>query len=277
MDPSRYSTPEYSRKGLGSVLSTAYADPMKAAAQPRNDITARSFMLARSRSEDSTTSTSQAGNSRDTLYRMPIVPVPRVLVLALVAACPLFAGQMPGRPGEFDYYVLSLSWSPEFCYSHPASVECSQHDGFIVHGLWPQYRSGGGPEYCSHAPGPSAAHLDKAIMPDPGLIRHEWEAHGTCSGLSAGVYFDLVRKAFESIRIPPPLVSPHGQLRTSPGEIIRAFERANPGLPVSSIGLGCRGAYLQSVNICLTKDLRPTSCSLEHGCREPVVKITPVR
>jgi ribonuclease T2 len=95
--------------------------------------------------------------------------------------------------------------------------------------------------------------------------------------LPVDAYFDLVRRAFQSIHIPGPLTAPQRQLRASPGQIVRAFEQANPGLPGSAIGLGCRGAYLESVNICLAKDLHPTPCHAEHGCREPLIKITAVR
>jgi ribonuclease I len=46
--------------------------------------------------------------------------------------------------GRFDFFVLSLSWSPQFC-STPAgrksSMQCggSRAYGFVLHGLWPQY------------------------------------------------------------------------------------------------------------------------------------------
>ena len=60
--------------------------------------------------------------------------------------------QFSGEPGKFDYYVLALSWSPEFCHSHPANAQCSGHFGFVVHGLWPQFVDGY-PEHCSTQPG----------------------------------------------------------------------------------------------------------------------------
>ena len=201
----------------------------------------------------------------------------RVVFFALLVACCGCGRQKSALRADFDYYILSLSWSPEFCYSHPGNVECAQHRGFIVHGLWPQFRGRRGPEYCSAAPAPSIPHVDAAIIPDPALVRHEWQAHGTCSGLSPEAYFELVRRAYESIRIPPQLTSPNRQLRASPGEIVRSFEEANPGLPGASIELTCRGPYLKSVNICFTKSLRPANCSAPHGCRAPVVKITPVK
>jgi ribonuclease T2 len=78
-----------------------------------------------------------------------------------------------GKPGVFDYYLLTLSWSPEFCHSHADKPECqSGHHGFVVHGLWPQYADGY-PENCSNAPGLSNPAQMADIMPGPGLVAHE--------------------------------------------------------------------------------------------------------
>ncbi len=109
--------------------------------------------------------------------------------------------QRTGEAGVFDHYLLTLSWSPEFCYTNPANPECApgQHHGFIVHGLWPESRGGGGPEYCSHSPGLADPARMLDLMPDLRLIEHEWLAHGTCSGINAAAYFGQLRKAFESV------------------------------------------------------------------------------
>src|ERR1044072_2158162 len=59
-------------------------------------------------------------------------------------------------PGEFDFYVLSLSWSPSFCEAasergNKGRSQVAQCGGrpfsFVVHGLWPQYERGF-PEFC---------------------------------------------------------------------------------------------------------------------------------
>src|SRR6185437_7643363 len=50
--------------------------------------------------------------------------------------------------GQFDYYVLVLSWSPTYCAEKGDSdrMQCNRSDGrrysFILHGLWPQYERG---------------------------------------------------------------------------------------------------------------------------------------
>src|SRR5947209_16704458 len=57
------------------------------------------------------------------------------------------------QPGQFDFYVLSLSWSPSFCEAAgergtPPQQQCGARPySFVVHGLWPQYERGF-PEFC---------------------------------------------------------------------------------------------------------------------------------
>jgi ribonuclease I len=42
-------------------------------------------------------------------------------VICMVFALPVFP-QQPGKAGQFDYYLLVLSWSPEFCHGKPAAA-----------------------------------------------------------------------------------------------------------------------------------------------------------
>ena len=120
--------------------------------------------------------------------------------------------------GQFDFYVLSLSWSPSFCAAaaergngRGPTPQCGPRPySFVVHGLWPQYDKGF-PEYCE-VPAPRlnrgivSSMLD--LMPAPRLIYNEWDKHGTCSGLAARDYFDTVRKAREAIKIPAAIWRP---------------------------------------------------------------------
>jgi ribonuclease T2 len=202
----------------------------------------------------------------------------RILALLLSGALvPIFAQSAPA----FDHYLLNLSWSPEFCYSNPSNAECGggHHYGFIVHGLWPEFHNGGGPEYCSHAPGPdpalAAGMLD--IMPDLHLVEHEWQAHGTCSGLNASEYFKLVRKAFTSFRIPRQFLNPQARFAISPFDVKKAFEESNPSLNDAAVAIGCRGNYLSAVSICISKDLHPVPCPAVRDCRARMIQVTPVR
>ena len=110
--------------------------------------------------------------------------------LSLLATAALPAAAQDARqnePGKFDFYVLSLSWSPSFCAAaqdrgRSGGAQCGARPySFVVHGLWPQYEKGF-PEYCEQ-PSPRLYHrimesmLD--LMPAPRLIYNEWDKHGT--------------------------------------------------------------------------------------------------
>jgi ribonuclease T2 len=184
-----------------------------------------------------------------------------------------------GQPGVFDYYLLTLSWSPEFCHSpaHADKPECqSGHHGFVVHGLWPQYVNGY-PENCSTAPGLADPAEVADIMPDTWLVDHEWKTHGTCSGLDAESYFKLLRQAFMSVKVPSKLAAPQQSFSLPPQDIKSAFVQSNPNLSAEDMTVSCGNNYLTAVSICMTKDLKPTACQNLRDCRANVVRVPPVR
>ncbi len=212
------------------------------------------------------------------------------LVLALLCASGASSARhrsrASGTPGEFDYYLLSLSWSPAFCLESPDAAECNglRRYGFIVHGLWPQYERGW-PEYCDvHVPVPDEVVQGIAdLMPARALVYHEWSAHGTCSGLQPAEFFALVRRANSGIVIPPPLESPTAAVEQSTAAVAGAFLRANPGMPPASIVVTCSGQgapRLREVRVCLGRDLAPRNCSADAArgaCRAPELIVPPVR
>jgi ribonuclease T2 len=179
----------------------------------------------------------------------------------------------PGTPGVFDYYLLTLSWSPEFCHSHADKPECqSGHHGFVVHGLWPQYTDGY-PENCSTAPGLSNPAEMADVMPDAGLVNHEWSTHGTCSGLDAESYFKLLRRAFTSVKVPEQFAAPRENFSISPQEVKNEFVQANPNLRPDELTVSCGNNYLTAVSLCLTMDLKPTACQNLRDCRANVIRV----
>jgi ribonuclease T2 len=178
-------------------------------------------------------------------------------------------------PGQFDFYLLNLSWSPEFCATHGDSPECGRNLGFVVHGLWPQDTNGDYPQHCSDAPGPTNPQADTDIIPTASLVEHEWQTHGTCSGLSAGDYFAEIHKAYAAVKIPPNIGSGSDADGVTPDDLLSRFAAANPGYPAGSFALSCGNNRLTAIEICLTKDLRPEACQGVRSCRANVVKVTP--
>ncbi|CAD7033702.1 ribonuclease [Pseudorhizobium endolithicum] len=186
---------------------------------------------------------------------------------------------------SFDFYVLSLSWSPTYCATQRdarRSPQCGSDEsfGFIVHGLWPQYEKGY-PEFCSsREPNRVPRALGEPmfdIMPSMGLIGHQWRKHGSCTGLTQRAYFEAVRRAFERIRIPPDLAEGEERLTLSPSEVERKFTEANPGMGPRGIAVRCERRRLEEVRICLTKDFRFRDCAEvdRGGCRLDRVELPP--
>ena len=208
-----------------------------------------------------------------------------LLVLeATLLALPATA-QSRGEAGRFDYYVLSLSWSPQHCATRgsgdPRQCGAGRRYGFIVHGLWPQYEEGGYPAYCRIRETPSRDTIDRIIeiMPSENLIRHEWTKHGACSGLPPSRYFDVTSQAFSRIAMPDFYRRPTGTLSRSVPQLKAELTAANPKLPASAISVACSGQYLREVRICLDKSLRPRACSPEVArstCRGDFI-VRPVR
>ena len=212
------------------------------------------------------------------------------LGVGLIAALadPVLA-QRHGRPGQFDFFVLALSWSPSFCAAaaergpeRVPSLQCGARPySFVVHGLWPQYEHGF-PQYCEIPP-PRLDHATMSamldLMPAPGLIFHEWDAHGTCSGLSPGPYFQTVRRARAAVKIPPEFVALQKPLGVTPKAVEDAFVKANPGLTPDDMAVGCDKRRLTEVRLCLSKDLKFRGCPeiVKRSCRRDQIVMPPVR
>ena len=214
-----------------------------------------------------------------------------VLIVSVLLSVAMSAGARhrkasDGEPGTFDYYLLSLSWSPAFCRTDPGAAECNgpRRFGFIVHGLWPQYEKGW-PENCNvHQQVPDSVVTGISdIMPARGLVYHEWSAHGTCSGLAPADFFALVRRAYAGVAVPASLSGATHEIERSPSAIAAEFLHANPRLSAQSIVVTCGrqdAPRLREVHICLDRDLNPRACSADAArgaCRAATLIVPPIR
>jgi ribonuclease T2 len=206
------------------------------------------------------------------------------LATLMLSSQPIEAGS--NRAGEFDYYILALSWSPTWCALTGDARDADQCDArhdfsFTLHGLWPQHEIGW-PSNCQSNEGPpsraeTAAMAD--IMGSGGLAWHEWNTHGRCTGLSAEDYFALSRKAYASITIPKVLAQLDRDVTLPPSVVEDAFVEANPGLTRPMITITCEGGRIDEARICLSRDLTPRTCGLDaaRDCRLPNALMEKVR
>ena len=208
----------------------------------------------------------------------------------VLAAFLLSVAPQAGESGDFDYYALSLSWSPSYCASPQGREDGEQcavgrRFAFVVHGLWPQYESGW-PESC---PTPEdwvpqsqiEAMID--IMPSQKLVIHEWKKHGSCSGLSMTNYFRAARLLFEKVKIPARYLSPQAEIVITPQQVVSDFVKTNRHLGASMISVQCGNARdrarLSELRICVDRrgNFRQCGSNEARSCRAAKLVMPPVR
>jgi ribonuclease T2 len=188
-----------------------------------------------------------------------------------------------GQPGDFDYFLLSVSWAPNYCAGDPSdhSSECraGAGKGFVLHGLWPQANSGPYIENCGSASPVSSEIVNYMLnyMPSASLVQHEWQAHGTCSGLSAQDYFNKVVQAFRNLQVPQAYQRVNQQEEGGVKDLEQAFAASNSA-PDGAFRVSCHSGELVNLEVCLTKDLKYQSCSNSlRDCSSSKVLIRPVK
>ena len=206
------------------------------------------------------------------------------LVLALVTSAGIVRAE--DVAGEFDYYVLSLSWSANWCAyegDDRGSPQCdgTQDFGWILHGLWPQYENGYPANCRTSFRAPSRAQTGEMadIMGTSGLAWHQWNKHGVCSGLDPDDYYALSRLAYSRINRPAVFRQLTDPVTLPASLIEEAFIRDNPDLTANGITITCRQGYIQEARICLTRDLAFRTCGRDviRDCAMTNAQFDPMR
>ena len=208
----------------------------------------------------------------------------RWLLIWVLTALPALAQE--DKTGQFDYYVMALSWSPNWCEIEgeaKGSDQCdARHDhGWILHGLWPQYHRGF-PSYCrtsERAPSRGQTNAMADIMGTGGLAWYQWKKHGVCSGLSSAEYYELSREAYASVQRPEVFRKLTKDIKLPASVVEDAWLKANPQLEADGITITCRQGHIQEVRVCLSRDLEPVPCGQDvvRDCRIKDAVFTPVR
>jgi ribonuclease T2 len=209
-----------------------------------------------------------------------------VILLALGLALAPAARAAGERAGAFDYYLLALSWTPNWCAAEgddrrDARCAAGSGIGWALHGLWPQNEVGWPSDCITPQADPSRAETAAMgrFMGSSGLAWHQWRKHGRCSGLSAQDYFLTTARALGRITIPPLFAGVGRDLRLPPAVVEAAFLEANPGLIADMITVTCRGGDIQEVRICLTRELDPRPCGagVRRDCAVPSAGLDALR
>lgn len=182
---------------------------------------------------------------------------------------PTFTAQPGGKKADFDFYVLNLSWSPDYCATSggddPQQCSLGKKLGFVLHGLWPQYNRGW-PEYCTNLKLSADVKAQfPNLYPSASLYDHEWDRHGTCSGLTPEAYLSLAKKLKESVVVPAPYKSPEQPVRVTTAQFKKDFVAANPSFSAASLAVHCSssGRFLSELYVCFSQEGQPQACSEE--------------
>ena len=187
------------------------------------------------------------------------------LLLLLPGPRPVLAkGELAG---EFDYFVLSLSWSANWCAlegdaRNSPQCDAARDHGWILHGLWPQFHRGY-PSFCRTVNRPPTRGMTAAmadIMGTSGLAWHQWQKHGSCTGLSAEAYYALSRAAYARVTRPEIFRQLKRPVKLPASVVEEAFLEANPGMEPDGITITCRSGHIQEARICLSRDLDLIPC-----------------
>ena len=208
----------------------------------------------------------------------------RALVLLLLLLGRPVWGQ--DRTGEFDYYVMALSWSPTWCAitgDERGSPQCRQDAdfGWILHGLWPQYERGW-PSYCRtnvRNPSRSQTAAEADLFGTGGNAWHQWNKHGRCTGLTAEAYYDLAREAYDKVSRPPVFRQIDSAIRLPARVVEDAFLETNSNISADQITITCKDGRIQEARICLTRDLEPRQCGADvrRDCSMDNALMAPIR
>lgn len=215
----------------------------------------------------------------------------KIVIFLFLASFGLTGAAAKGPvPGQFDYYILALSWSPSYCAGEAGRNEHQQcapgrRFAFVVHGFWPQYAKGW-PEFCRTMENWIPQSLIDGVMdvmPSKKLIIYQWKKHGSCSGLSQAAYFDKLVTTFEALRIPARYLSPLAPVMVTPGQLVTDFVKSNVALTADMLSVQCGNATgqarLSELRVCVNKAGSFIACGMNEArqCRAKTLVLLPVK
>ncbi|MET0349894.1 MAG: ribonuclease I [Rhizobacter sp.] len=193
------------------------------------------------------------------------------------SASPRTSGGQCNIAGEFDSYVLAVSWQPGFCEHvkyNGTKPECDRLadrrlvvNHLTLHGLWPNRQSCGTRYGACAGPAldlrPDTLALVRPWMPnfqyEQAFGRHEWNKHGTCTAMDDDTYFRRAVTAVKTLDAS----APGRYIATNAGRAISRkvfYERvvADTGRPlaVNAITLLCTNKQLFEVRVKLPVDFQ---------------------
>lgn len=175
------------------------------------------------------------------------------------------------RKAAITGYLLSLSWSPEYCASRRTpgerrdAVQCSGDSGafgWVLHGLWPQGQGRDDPRWCRPARIVPQRVLRQQLCMSPSvqLLQRQWAKHGICMSPNPAAYFGAASILYRAVRFPD--MAALARAPQTAGSIRRAFAAANPGVTPAMLAVQTGpGGWIKEVRLCLGRRMKPMNCA----------------
>lgn len=192
---------------------------------------------------------------------------------------------------DWTYFTLSMSWPETFCLTQ-GSKQCEIPEdvsSWSIHGLWPSYDPGEGPESCDKKAVFDSSKV--ALIADdlnkywPNLLVkephfsfwcHEWCTHGTCATNVSYTYneyyyfretIDLFKKYNPYSALSKYGITPSNTTYYTAENITIAIEKEFHVMPTlvcyHKQGDASDQVYLHEIHMCLNKAMNTENCSTE--------------
>lgn len=173
-------------------------------------------------------------------------------------------------------YLLSLSWSPQYCRDKMGRAadagQCGRETrfGFILHGLWPEGDRQVDPAWCGEAKALDASLIKQhfCMTPSAKLLQHEWAKHGTCMADRPDRYFRAASILYRAVRFPD--MNALSRRGVTTGAFASEFARVNAGLTPAMLRISTTpGNWLKEVRVCMDMNFRPRVCPVGEPTAPP--------
>eukprot|EP00736_Rhodelphis_marinus_P007468 Rmarinus@m.10374 len=227
------------------------------------------------------------------------------LVLGASGALALPAGGLVDEPAvikpnprhrtDFDMWMFAITWpgaecaTDRGCHYQDAATDPLPLVEFLLHGLWPNRKDGGWPQYCCESSGcefdvqqlNSIEEMLHTCWPsyhvgNSDFWKHEWDKHGTCALMDMLPYFEKALELRQKYNLLDMLeaggISQSDNAKYTLRDIERVVKEQLGTHAVLLCNTGSNGAaQLSEVRICLDLDtFQPFDCSHDdiysQGC-----------
>ena len=178
---------------------------------------------------------------------------------------------------DFEFYVFASEWRGSVCSYNKCSLD-SAPSFWNIHGLWPSDGSRGvnfctdekfDPSQLNGLESSVAKYWSSLYSNDNSFHGHEWQKHGTCSGMDQETYFSTTIQLALHLDVYGTLSSA-GIVPGSKASCQDVAKALTSKYQVSSFTISAQNGYLSQIELCVSKDLKVTECPRRNICNGSV-------